>query len=98
MTTRHIFAANRFLLSMKWYNSLSAEDKRAFDSSIQIAVDYANNLAKDLDDQLIAQLVDKGMTLVEIDTGDLVKTAQTVIEQYARREWMPGLYDRVRDL
>jgi tripartite ATP-independent transporter DctP family solute receptor len=98
MTTRHIFAANRFLLSMKWYNTLSDEDKKAFDSSIKTAVDYANSLSKNLDDELISQLAAKGMTVVDIDTSDLVKTAQTVIEQYARKEWVPGLYERMKDL
>jgi TRAP-type C4-dicarboxylate transport system substrate-binding protein len=98
MSTRHIFACNRLMVSLKWYNKLSAEDKRAFDESIKIATDYANNISKDLDDELVKKLVDSGMTLINIDTTDFVKAAQGVIESYARKEWAPGLYDKVKGL
>jgi tripartite ATP-independent transporter DctP family solute receptor len=98
MGTRHIFACNRVLVSMKWYNTLPAADKSAFDAAVKTALDYSNELTKNGDDELIKKLIGYGMTYIEIDTSDFIKTAQGVIENYAKKEWAPGLYDQLKGL
>jgi TRAP-type C4-dicarboxylate transport system substrate-binding protein len=98
MSTRHIFAVNRYLLSMKWYNTLSKDEQQTFDASMKKCVDYAKTLTDAGDDVFLKRLADQGMEMINIDNEGFRKVAQQIAEDYAKRNWVPGLYERVRDL
>jgi tripartite ATP-independent transporter DctP family solute receptor len=97
MNTRHVFSSARYQINLKWFNSLSAEDQKAFNASMKAGVDYANEITKNGDEEFIKQLIDLGMVFVEV-SDEFYNVAQPLLEEFGKNTLMPGLYQRVKDL
>jgi TRAP-type transport system periplasmic protein len=97
--TEHIYSAARFQMSMDWFNSLSPEDQGLITVSMQEATDFANSLTENGDAEFVRILVeDHGMELIEVDQDAFKEAVQPVLEELAREDWKPGLYEQLQDL
>jgi tripartite ATP-independent transporter DctP family solute receptor len=98
ISTRHILSSARFQVSMKWYNTLSAEDQKTFDAAMKTGVDYANSLTKDGDEEFIKQLVANGMEYIELDTAPFRAIAEPINEDFAKSTMAPGYFEQLQNL
>jgi TRAP-type transport system periplasmic protein len=98
IATKHIYSAARFQMSMKWFNTLSKDDQDLLTKAMDEATAYANTLTKDGDAQYVKQLVDKGMTLIEVDTAEFQKAVAPAVDEFAKAEWDANYYNQVKNL
>jgi tripartite ATP-independent transporter DctP family solute receptor len=98
MPTRHRFSMNRFLISMKWLNSLSAADQKTFNDIMKAAIDYGKDLTKNGEEEYVNLLVSNGMEVVDIDITGFRAAGEKATAEFAGKNWVPGLYEQVKDL
>lgn len=98
IATKHIYSAARVQASMKWFNTLSKQDQELLTKAMGEGVAYANVLTKDGDAMYVKQLVEKGMTLIEVDLGKFQKAVAPSVEAFAKTEWDPTFFKKVRNI
>ena len=96
IATKHIYSAARVQASMKWFNTLSKPDQDLLTKAMVEGVAFANELTKDGDANYVKQLVEKGMTLIEVDTAAFQKAVAPAVEAFAKTEWDPAYFAKVR--
>ncbi len=96
VATEHIYSAARIQMSMKWFNTLAKADQDLLTKAMDEGVAYANTLTKDGDAAYVKQLVDKGMILVNVDKQAMQKACLPAVEEFAKTEWDPAYYAKVR--
>ncbi len=64
--TGHIYGPHMFIVNSKLYNSLSDEDKAAFDEAAGEAVKANRELSRELDEDYAQKLRDAGMAVTEL--------------------------------
>ena len=96
IATKHIYSAARIQASMKWFNTLSKTDQDLLTKAMEEGVAFANVLTKDGDANYVKQLVEKGMTLIEVDTVEFQKAVAPAVEAFAKAEWDAAYFAKVR--
>ena len=98
IATKHIFSAARIQTSMKWWNTLAKEDQDILTKAMDESVAYANSLTKEGDANFVKQLVEKGMTLIEVDLSEFQKATAPAVEAFAKAEWDAAYYEKVKSV
>jgi TRAP-type transport system periplasmic protein len=96
IATKHIFSAARIQMSLKWFNTLNKADQDLLNKAMDESVAFANEITKTGDDQYVKQLVDKGMTLIEVDLNAFKAACIPAVDDFARQEWDPAYYAKVK--
>ena len=94
--TRHVYAAAKYEMSKKWFDTLTPDQQKLILASWKDATDFANKQAMDFDKKLLGDLQGKGMTLIEPDVAAFQKAVQPAMDELNKTLWVPGMYDRVR--
>lgn len=98
IATQHIYSAARIQSSLKWFNTLSKDDQDLLTKAMDEGVAYANSLTKNGDAEYVKQLVDKGMTLINIDLNEFQKACTPAVEAFAKEEWDQAYFQKVRSI
>ncbi len=98
IATKHIFSAARIQTSMKWWNTLSKEDQDILTKAMDEGVAHANSITKDGDAMFVKQLVEKGMTLIEVDLNEFKKATAPAVEAFAKTEWDQAYFEKVKNI
>ena len=96
IATKHIFSAARIQVSMKWFNTLSKEDQELLNKAMEEGVAFANDITRTGDEQFVKQLVEKGMTLIEVDLDAFKAACAPAVDAFAAQEWDPAYYAKVK--
>lgn len=73
--TNHIFQVGMVTSNLKWYNSLTDEQKKIVNDAIKAGVDFQRKKAAEEKDKYVATLKEKGLQVIEL-TPDEVKKFQ----------------------
>ncbi|MFH2115178.1 MAG: TRAP transporter substrate-binding protein [Spirochaetota bacterium] len=98
IATKHVYSAARIQTSLKWFNTLSAEDKALFTKAMEESIAFANDLTKNGDDEYVKELVAKGMVLIEVDLGEFQKAVAPAVQEFAAAEWDTAYFNKVRSI
>ncbi len=96
VATKHIFSAARIQVSMKWFNTLPKADQELLNKAMDEGVAYANEITKTGDDQFVKQLLEKGMTLIEVDLNAFKAACAPAVDEFAKAEWDAAYYAKVK--
>ena len=80
----HFYAASPFLVSKSVWNKLSDEHKQAIKAAAEEARDYERELIKKMDNELMADLVAKGVKITEVDKTEWAAAMQPVYQEYEK--------------
>jgi len=94
--TRHVYAAAKYQISKKWFDTLKPDQQKLILDSWKDATAFANEQAVAFDKKLVGDLQAKGMTLVEPDMPAFQKAVQPAMQELNKTLWLPGLYEKVQ--
>ena len=94
--TRHIYAAAKYQISKKWFDTLKPDQQQLVLTAWKDATAYANKLAVEYDKKLVGDLQAKGMTVIEPDIAAFQKAVQPAMAELNKTLWVPGLYEKVQ--
>lgn len=80
--TGHFYAAAPLLISKSLWDSLSPEDQEIIMESALEAQDYERGLIRQMDEECIELLKEKGMEVIEVDKQAWFEAMQPVYEEY----------------
>jgi tripartite ATP-independent transporter DctP family solute receptor len=90
MKTNHILDASIVVMSLRAFNALSAEQKKALESAADEACDWMTAESTKVYDSAVAELEKRGMTIVsDVDRAAFETSAQSI--QKAFPSWSPNL-------
>ncbi len=100
----HVYSLHVYLLSEKFYNSLSAAEKKAVDEGIDKAKKVHRDMTRDQDLSAKKVLTEKGMSVTELTPAQVDafrKLAQPAVRAYLEKdvskEWTDKLMAAVND-
>jgi TRAP-type C4-dicarboxylate transport system substrate-binding protein len=93
--TGHIAQGNHIFVSEKVFKTLPEDIQKAILEAGQETADWVNEQAFALEDKLLKELVEKGMTIVEPDREAFIKAAQPLYDEY-ESQWGEGLLEDIR--
>jgi tripartite ATP-independent transporter DctP family solute receptor len=94
--TRHVYAAAKYQISKKWFDTLKADQQKLILDAWKDATAFANEQAVAFDKKLVGDLQAKGMTLIEPDMPAFQKAVQPAMQELNKTLWLPGLYEKVQ--
>ena len=95
MKTNHILDAAMVVMSLKAFNALNADQKKALEASANEACDWMTAESDKVYDSSVAELQKHGMTIVsDVDRAAFEKAAESI--QKAFPDWSPNLVADVR--
>jgi len=94
--TRHVYAAAKYQISKKWFDTLKPDQQKLILDSWKDATAFANEQAVAFDKKLVGDLQAKGMTLIEPDIPAFQKAVQPAMQELNKTLWIPGLYEKVQ--
>ena len=80
--TEHFYSPAPFLTNKDFYNSLSAEDKKAMHEAAAVARQVQRDAAKEQNSGYVTKLAEKGMQVTEVDKGLFKEKAREVYQQF----------------
>ncbi len=93
--TGHVWSYFVISANNDFYEGLSADHRKIFDTELEKAVAWMNDaVRKDWDDAR-GKLTDKGMDVVEPDVAAFKKIAEPIVKQFADESCRPGLLDDI---
>jgi tripartite ATP-independent transporter DctP family solute receptor len=96
--TNHIYTANAVVGSEKWWQSLSAADRKIIGDSMQEAIQAGLAHGKSVDAGLVEQLKSLGVTFNEVDKSAFVSATRSVADQVATKAGATDLLAEIRKL
>jgi TRAP-type transport system periplasmic protein len=94
--TNHFIAANHFVIGLKKWTSLSADQQRRVQAAALKAEEAITNMARKEETELIAFFKKEGLDIYE---PDLPAFRNHVLDQYAKskfaKDWPPGMVERI---
>lgn len=97
--TRHLIVPDYVIVNTKAYDSLSEEDKAAFDEAARIAREYEYELWDQETEKYKAEVVENGATLVEdVDTASLKEAVQPLHDELTQNLEVKEVYDAVKNI
>lgn len=94
--TRHILQNQVVVINEDVFQSLKPEWREVLLQAAREAGNYQTDLTVKNDEEAIAQMKAKGMTIVEPDI-EAFKAATANVHKQFEKKWPPGFYERVRD-
>lgn len=95
MKTNHILDAAMVVMSLRAFNALNAEQKKALESEANAACDWMTEESNKVYDSAVAELEKRGMTIVaDVDRTAFEKSAESI--QKAFPAWSPNLVADIR--
>ena len=99
MKTEHIYAACKYQISMKWFNTLDKKTQDLILKCWKDATDYANDLAEKKNAEFTTKLVKEGgMTVIEVDKEAFAKAVAPAMDWLDKNLFVPGLLQKVKDI
>jgi TRAP-type transport system periplasmic protein len=80
--TNHVYTAIPLSISEKFYQSLTPELRKAVEEAAAEARDYERTLAKQMNQDALTKLKEKGVTIEEVDNEPFAKIARTVYPKF----------------
>lgn len=80
--TGHFYAAAPLLISKSLWDSLSPEDQEIIYESALEARDFERGLIRQMDEEYIDELAERGMEIIEVDKDAWFQAMQPVYEEY----------------
>lgn len=82
--TGHFYAASPFLISKAVWKKLDDGQQQAIKAAAEEARDYERNLIAQMDKDLMADLISKGVTISEVDKDEWAAAMQPVYTEYEK--------------
>jgi C4-dicarboxylate-binding protein DctP len=95
--TGHIAQGNHIFVSEKVFKSVPEDIQEAIIEAGSETADWANKQAFEIEDKLLKELQENGMTVIEPDRDAFIEAAQPIYDQY-ESEWGKGLLEKIRDI
>jgi tripartite ATP-independent transporter DctP family solute receptor len=86
-----------FVISEKFYQSLSPEDRKLIESEAKVAEAYANRLQREQDASIEQELLSKGMIGIDPDREAFREAVSGLPAKFAN-QWQPGLYEKIQQI
>ena len=83
----HLFATSMWLMTERFYNSLSDEHRRLIDEVAAESLALGTQLSEEANDRLLARLQEEGMQVLSIDYIELRRRAMPAIERLFSIDW-----------
>lgn len=93
--TGHIAQGNHIFVSEKTLKKLPEDIQKAIIEAGQETADWVNKQAFELEDKLLKELEENGMTVIEPDRDAFIKAAQSLYDEY-ESQWGKGLLEDIR--
>jgi TRAP-type transport system periplasmic protein len=93
--TEHQRAFFSYVVSEKFFQSLSPELQKVIIQTGKDITQYHNNLQSQMESQWKQKLIDKGMVFVASDQAAFKKKLMDIPNKYAS-QWAPGLYQEIQ--
>lgn len=94
----HMKTINLVVCGLDFYNSLSAEQQQLLTDTAVAAGEYQNELAAELDEELIQSFKDEGCTVTEINYDEWKQAAESFYAMPEFSDWTPELYERIQEI
>lgn len=94
IATKHMNNVRFFLINEDVFQKLTPEQQIIFEEAAKEAVDYSNNLIKEDEDKLLAELQEKGMTLIIPDVESFRKATMKIFPEY-EDNWGKGVVEEI---
>lgn len=91
--TNHVVDFLGYVWNDSWYQSLTPEYQKLFDEVLAAAAQKATELEVANEAKLRAEMEEKGMQFVEVDTSAFAEAAQPAISELAAG-WAEGVYEQ----
>ncbi len=95
--TNHIYSSGKIQSSSLWWDTLSKEDQELFADAMNQSIDYMNSLTKNADKEFVEELVDLGMTLIEVDIDEFKNAIKPTVDEWAKDNWNTEFYAKVQE-
>lgn len=91
--SEHFFSAAPFLVNANFYNSLPDDIREAFDKAEAEAREWEREYCVTLDDELIGEMKDLGVTFIEIDKSEWKEATRSVYDKFSGTKISPELIE-----
>ncbi len=82
--TGHFYAASPFLVSKAVWSKLPTDQQQAIKEAAEEARDYERDLIRKMNQELIEDLISKGVTISEVDKGEWTKAMLPVYKDFEK--------------
>lgn len=82
MTTEHVYSCGYVIINDSFFSGLSAEDQQLIVDCVEAARQWNDEKFEAEYDDMVQQLVDNGMTVVEIDNAEWQESLAYLIEEF----------------
>lgn len=97
MHTEHLTAANHWIASKEFVDSLSAEDRELIFKAAEEAIAWGDAKTNALGAEWLAEIKNQGVEVIEVDQEAFRKAAMPALELIAK-DWAPGVQEEVSRL
>jgi tripartite ATP-independent transporter DctP family solute receptor len=95
MKTNHILDAAMVVMSLRAFNALNADQKKALETEANAACDWMSDESAKVYDSSVAELEKRGMTIVsDVDRTAFENSASSIGNAFP--QWSPGLVANIR--
>ncbi|MCI8399171.1 MAG: TRAP transporter substrate-binding protein [Oscillibacter sp.] len=98
MLSGHIQTLGRYTISEAWFNTLSEADQNLIMEAWEYTHADMMERYSDPDQQYIDLCVEAGMEIVEPNVERFIELANPVVEQWAKDNWEPTLWEKINSL
>jgi tripartite ATP-independent transporter DctP family solute receptor len=92
--TNHIVDYNGFYMSKKWLDTLDEGVRTKVMAIVGDALAYTEKYSDEKENELLQDMVTRGMTVVEVDMAGFREKARPAMERI-QKEWQPWIYEQV---
>lgn len=96
MKTEHLYGLFHFGVSESWLQSLPEEMRNIVIAAGEEACQWGDEKAADYESEMAAELVENGMTIVEVDKQAFIDAVTPAIENIAKTVWQPEVWETVQ--
>ncbi len=93
--TRHLVAPSFFMVSEKWYKSLTDEQRGWIDTALEEAIAKAQEIYDAEDAEFLDKLKAEGVTIHEPDLGPFAEASAGAIREIGTEAWGEELFNKV---
>ena len=95
--TQHNLTNETFNISEQFYQSLSDEQKKIIEDSLQETVDWYFDYTQQKEEEAFKALADNGIKTIDIDVEHFKKTAIPTAEKFVKDNGLEELYQLIQD-
>lgn len=82
LETNHMYTPQVLYTGVKWWNSLSEEDRQMFERAAQLWLDRCDTLLEQVKERSKQECVDSGVTVSTIDDAELARWEEAAKPSY----------------